>query len=203
MASRKALAKEMLSWVGADSLQLVDPASGWPAHFRAKTFSDWISVAAYLGPIGHSQRGRGDVERRFQNPGKNRPIRVTPEGVSVLIGLYENDGTRLLVGMDVVRRIGRSTRQSLFMPMHLLRSGGAWGWAHHLSDSGEKLVAFRPELLPIYIELQRSRIDAPFGEIEKLIVAAGANDDESGPEAIKRAIKAAKRLFGATYLLAR
>jgi hypothetical protein len=194
MASRKAIANELSEWVGADGIELVNPASGWPAHFRARTLSDWVSVDAYLGPIGHSQRGRQEIERRFQNPGKNRPITPTPDAVSVLIGLYESDGTRLLVGMDAERRIGRSTRQSLFMPLHLLRSGGAWGWAEHFSDSGERLIAFRPELLPIYIELKRSCVDAAAEDIEQLVVAAGANDAELGAEAVTRALDAAKRV---------
>lgn len=193
MTSRRAIARELCEWVGDDALELVDPGSGWPAYARMRSASsDWVAVAAYLGPIGQSQRGRDNVERRFQNPGKNRPIKDTSGAIAVLIGLYQSDGTRLLVGMDAVRRIGKSTRQSLFMPLHLLRSADAWGWAEHYSDTGEKLTAFRPSLLPIYIELQRSYIDVAAEDIERLVVAAGANDAELGDEAVRRAIAAVR-----------
>jgi HNH endonuclease len=195
MVRRKALGIELVEWVGAESLELIDAASGWPSHFLAKTTSDWVKVAAYLGPIGHSQRGRGDVERRFQNPGSNRPVLQTPDEIPLLLGVYESDGTRLLVGMEVNKRIGKRTRQSLFMPLHLLRSAAHWGWAEHYSDTNERVVAFAPKLLPIYVEVQRSGVDVHPERIEDAIVASGAGDDDSGPDALDRAISSVRRLI--------
>jgi hypothetical protein len=194
MAVRSKIASTLVEWVGREALELVSPGTGWPSHFRARSTSDWIPVAAYIGPIGHSQRGRDDVERRFQNPGKNRPIVEIPGELGLLLGLYEGDGTHLLVGMDVEKRLGRETRQSLFMPLHLLRSADAWGWAEHFSDAGEKLIAFHPRLLPIYIELRKSAVDVPSRHLEELLHASGAGHVESAPEALERAISSVSRL---------
>ena len=194
MVSRKYIGSELVDWVGAESLELVEAASGWPSHYRAKTPSGWVRVAAYLGPIGHSQRGRGDVERRFQNPGSNRPILSTPGELPLLLGAYESDGTRLLVGMEVGKRLGKKTRQSLFMPLYLLRSAGYWGWAEHFSDVGEQLVAFAPRLLPVYVDLRQSGVEIPANAVEQLVVASGAGDEEAGSDAVRRAIATISRL---------
>ena len=191
---RKNRARELVDWVGSDALRLVSAGTGWPSHFQAKTASGSVAVAAYMGPIGHSQRGRGDVERRFQNPGQDKPI-VPVDGETVLLlGLYESDGTRLVVGMEVEKRLGRSTRQSLFMPLHLLRSAGAWGWAEHFTDVGERVIAFAPRLLPIYVELCRLALSVPAGKIGQLLIASGAEDAEAGTDAIQRAIVSVGRL---------
>jgi hypothetical protein len=192
--SRDRTARDLVDWVGADALELVDAATGWPAHFLARTISDWVRVATYLGPIGHSHRGRGDIERRFQNPGKNRPLHATPDQISLLIGLYESDGTRLLVGMDVQKRLGKSTRQSLFMPLQLLRSAETFGWSEHFSDTNERIVAFTPRLLPIYVELRSSGIDIAAEKLEQLVFASGAGDVESGADAVRRAMTTVSRL---------
>jgi len=194
MPTRSELGRELVGWVGGESLELVDARTGWPSHFSAKTTSDWVRVAAFLGPIGHSHRGRAEVERRFQNPGSNRPIVATPGEVALLLGLYESDGTRLLVGMEAGKRLGRNTRQSLFMPLHLLRRAGHWGWAEHFSEVGERLVAFAPRLLPIYVELCRSAVDVSTDKLEQLVIASGAGDPESGEDAVGRAIATVARL---------
>lgn len=194
MASRSALGSQLVDWVGPESLELVDAGTGWPSHFRAKTTSDWVNVAAFVGPIGQSHRGRANVERRFQNPGSNRAIAVAPGEVTLLMGLYERDGTHLLVGMEAGKRLGRNTRQSLFMPTHLLRRAGHWGWAEHFSEVGERLVAFTPKLLPIYVELCRSGVHVSTDNLEQLIIASGAGDPESGEDAVHRAIATVERL---------
>jgi hypothetical protein len=191
---RREIANRLAEWVGDDVVNVIDAGTGWPSHLRIRTPSDWVNAAAYLGPIGLSHRGRDDVERRFQNPGGNRPIVDVPGEVPLLIGLYESDGTRLLVGMEVQKRLARSTRQSLFMPMHLLRSADAWGWAEHFSDAGERLVALTPRLLPIYAEIHHSRVDISPDQIERLLAASGVVDGEVGTEPIERAIASVNRL---------
>jgi hypothetical protein len=194
MARRGKTANILVEWVGEDSIQLINADRGWPSHYRARSVSEWVDVAVYFGWIGDSKRGRGDVERRFQNPGKDRPILEHANELLLLLGLYESDGTRVLVGMDVQRRIGRRTRQSLFVPLHLLRTAGAWGWAEHFSDSGERLIAFQPQLLPVYVELCRSGVSLAATDVERIVVASGASEVSSEPQAAERAIATISRL---------
>jgi HNH endonuclease len=194
MARRSKRANVLVEWVGEDSIRLINADRGWPSHYRARSVSEWVDVAIYFGWIGDSKRGRSDVERRFQNPGKNRPILEYAGELLLLLGLYESDSTRLLVGMEVQKRIGKTTRQSLFVPLHLLRTAGAWGWAEHFSDSGERLIAFQPQLLPIYIESCRAGVDLAAADVERIVVAAGASDVDSEPQAAARAIATIGRL---------
>ena len=74
MGQRAKLAADLLKWVDSEAFELTSAGTGWPSHFRARTSVGWTSIAVYLGPIGQSHRGRGAVERRFQNPGRDRPI---------------------------------------------------------------------------------------------------------------------------------
>jgi hypothetical protein len=54
--------------------------------------------------------------------------------------------------MNAMRRIGRSTRQSLFVPLNTLRIAIQDGWAEHESASKERVIAFAPKLLRSYVE---------------------------------------------------
>jgi hypothetical protein len=144
-------------------------------------------LAAHLGPIGSSQRGRDEVERRFQNPGKGHPV-VAPAGeIPVLLGMIEHQGKRLLVGMDAHKRIGKETRQSLFMPIQLLSAAAESDWAEHYSDSGERLIAFAAPLLPIFIEVYRNEAEISESEIQSALLASGESST-STPAGLERAM---------------
>jgi hypothetical protein len=138
---------------------LTDPRHGWPAEGVIALAEGLRSIACYLGPIGLSHRGRDQVERRFQNPGKGKPVLASDGRIPLLLGLWNDGGTPVLVGMDARRHLGARTRKSLFVPLSTLRLGAQCGWAGHVSSSGEWIICFRPERLADYVEarLQETR----------------------------------------------
>jgi hypothetical protein len=99
----------------------------------------------------------------------------------------------VLVAMDVEHRVGRTTRQSLFVPLSLLQQADTTGWAEQPNSAGEQLVAFHPAMLPVYVEMQTSGAQVGPEEIVTVIDAAGFTDDLDEPSA-DRARKAATRL---------
>jgi hypothetical protein len=194
MGSRTRLAATLCEWVGPHVVRSIDLGTGWPSTLTIKTRSGWTTAHVYVGPIGLSQRGRDDMERRFQNPAKGRPIKDSAE-VRLLLGLHELDAARLIVAMQADRRLDRPSRHSLFMPVHLLRSARAWGWAEHQSTSGERLVAFRPELLPAFVEMQILGTTLLESDIVRLVSAAGADDAEADASSLARALGAISDLL--------
>ena len=139
------------------AIEIIDPARAWPALVDIQLPGGICPAALHVGPVGQSGRGRQAVERRFQNPGKGKPI-VAPGGVlPLLIGLWSeqaDEGTPVLVGMDATCRIGDETRKSLFVSLAVLRAAQASGWEEHTSTSGERIIAFAPALLPRYIAVR-------------------------------------------------
>src|SRR4051812_48094932 len=114
---RDALALTLPALAGADVIRILDKATGWPAIAEVRTSKGAVPVAMYVGPIGLSQRGRDDVERRFQNPGSNRPIVTVPGRMPLLIGVWDEGGSTIFAGMETTVRLGRTTRHSLFVPL--------------------------------------------------------------------------------------
>jgi hypothetical protein len=135
--------------------------TGWPAHAVVSTPSGPVHVDLHVGSVGTSGRGRDHVERRFQNPGKNKPVRATPGHFPLLVGLWsEQDGPVVCVGMDALRRVGDQTRKSLFVPLALYDAAQQDGWAEHISTSGERLVVFLPSQLPRYVQVRIDEAEA-------------------------------------------
>ena len=120
-------------------------------------------MAVYVGVFGESHRGRDQVERRFQNPDKNRPLLPDENRLPVLLGLApgEDVAADVLVGYEAQRRLGRSTRYSLFAPIDLLEEAQGEGWKEHVTTSGERIIAFRPGELDRYCAY---RLDTGDGE---------------------------------------
>lgn len=162
---------------------------------QVKTPTGWRNVAAHLGTIGPSHRDRDTVERRFQNPGQGKPV-VAPEGeIPLLLGISsEIPSHPVLVGLDATKRIGRDTRQSLFMPLHLLQDAAKLGWAEHFSDVGERLVAFSPMMLPVYVELCRTGTSLVERDVQRLLHAVGADEPDLGRPAMQRGVQLTMRL---------
>jgi hypothetical protein len=173
MVSRKQLAQQLLEWVGRDRLEIIDSGSGWPSHLICKTDTGPLRLAAHLGTIGLSNRNRDGVERRFQNPGQDHPVFALPDEFPLLLGLTEIDGLCVLVGMDAQKRLGKTTRQSLFMPVELLDSGIARGWAEHVSEAGERLIAFAPPILPLFVDVYRAQRKVSEEEIQSALTITG------------------------------
>ncbi len=135
------------------SLQLSDPADGWPGIGSLHVEDVTIPVAIWIGPIGGSHRGRDGVERRFQNPGSNRPIWVDTQRQPLLLGLWDNDSrveveTPVIVAADPRRREGRTTRFSVFVSLAALQVAAQRSWAEHRNDDGELLRYTVPGGLP-------------------------------------------------------
>jgi hypothetical protein len=81
--SRRDLVDRLVALAG-NIVRVVDPLDGWPGLVRIRLSGGDLPAAAHLGPVGLSHRDRDDVERRFQNPGKGRPMSA-PEGYLPLL----------------------------------------------------------------------------------------------------------------------
>src|ERR1700734_3036482 len=115
MSARGDLAVRIADLVGDDLLRITDPSSGWPALGELQVEGASLPVSLFAGSVGLSHRDRDDIERRFQNPGQNRPIVTLEDRYPLLVGLFEDDPELetprpLLVQADPVRRVGRVTR---------------------------------------------------------------------------------------------
>src|SRR5690349_16409139 len=106
------LLERIASMVGEGIVHVVDPRNGWPGMIDVKTDDGFVPLAAHVGTIGMSHRGRDDLERRFQNPGKGKPITAPPSRFPVLLGLWEESDRPVLVAMNAQHRLGKETRQS-------------------------------------------------------------------------------------------
>src|SRR4051794_21444295 len=148
------LPERIADLVGRDVLRITDPSSRWPALGELVVDGVATPVALYLGVVGLSHRERDDVERRFQNPGSNRPILKIPGRDLLLLGLWDTDPfvevqQPLLVSADPDHRIGLQTRYSIFASMALLLSALENGWSEGVSSTGEPIRCFLPPLLPL------------------------------------------------------
>jgi len=172
---RRGLVDVVAEAVGPQGLRVHSASTGWPAEVEVLTDAGRVAVALHVGPVGASHRGR-DTERRFQNPGTDRPVTAPPGALPILLGIWNEEGTTVFVGLDGRERVGRPTRFSLFMPLHVLRAAAANGWAEHFNTADEKVVAFLPGLLPAYVQLLRSDVEIAPADVSSVVAAAGMTD---------------------------
>ena len=163
--------------LGPEVMTVDELATGWPASVTVKTDTGPVRVALHVGPVGHSHRQRDDVERRFQNPGSDRPVTAQPGELPILLGVWEELGATVLVALDGRSRVGRETRFSLFAPLELLKAAAAQGWREGYSTTGERIVAFHPALLPAYVQALRSGVSIDAGSVALAVAAAGLVDE--------------------------
>jgi hypothetical protein len=179
------------SIVGPDVMVLEDAASGWPASVLVLTDAGPVPVALHVGPVGFSHRERDDIERRFQNPGRNVPVSAMPHQIPVLLGLWEQEGQTVFIALDGRSRLGNVTRVSIFEPIALLRSAALRGWDEGESSTSERLTAFVPSLLPIFIQLLRSGAHVAPESLALVASAAGLLSAEgTAPERGRRTASA-------------
>jgi hypothetical protein len=162
--------------VGNDVLSVEDAGNGWPALGTLLVDGVSTPVALYAAPVGLSHRGRDDVERRFQNPGPDRPILSGRH--LLLLGLWEADefvavDRPLLVSADPIRRVGHTTRFSVFVSMNTLRVALHTGWAEDTTTSGETIRSFVPPLLPVSFAADRDDAAPLTTAMEAAIVGSG------------------------------
>ena len=138
--------------MGDEFLRITDVGDGWPALADLVVDGETVPVALFVAPVGLSHRNRDDRERRFQNPGGDRPIIDTrPARDLLLLGLWEADElidvtTPLLVSADPIKRLGLTSRYSVFVSTVTLETALAEGWSYQ-SVQGELIRCFVPPLL--------------------------------------------------------
>ncbi len=202
MASRVELAHRIASLVG-DQLRITAPGDGWPALGILEVAGRVVPVAVFGCPVGKSHRGRDLVERRFQNPGKDRPIVVPSSHVPLLLGVWEKDplvsvGRPVLVAADPRIRVGLRTRHSIFPRLDSLRYASSHGWAEHYTKSDELLVAFHPELLGTFVDSRSSDVVPSLSEMMEIVQSSGFLDGgaTSAAERVRRATMVVVRKAG-------
>lgn len=149
---RRDVANRIAALIGPDSLELEDPANGWPALGTVLGLGEPIEVALYVAPVGFSARGQDHIERRFQNPDQDRPILPVDGRRLIYLGLWEGDDPEapvepaVLVTADPIRRIGNMTRASVFPRLEWLQIARAIGIHVGQATTGEEIAAFVPAL---------------------------------------------------------
>lgn len=153
-----------------DQLSAANTQSSWPLQGTLTINTSAFNVSIYARVVGGSSRGN-PLERRFQNPSQGSPIVDDPTRYELLFGLWTEQGEdrAVIVAFDAYRRIGRTTRFSLFMPVSLLEQAADTGYATHENNKGETLYAFRPENIGRYIQ---QLIDSGFWTLERTPSAA-------------------------------
>lgn len=173
---RRGLVDVVAEAAGRQAISVRSASAGWPSEVDILTDTGPVPVALHVGPVGASHRGRGDTERRFQNPGSNRPVSAPAGALPILLGVWTEEGKTVFVGLDGRERVDRPTRFSLFMPLHVLRAAAETGWAEHFNTAKEKVVAFLPGLLPVYVQLVRSDVEIDAADVSSIVAAAGMTD---------------------------
>ena len=183
------LLTRFIDLVGHDIVRIIDPRDGWPSIVGISLDQRELVAALHLGSLYGSHRDRDDEEVRFQNPGQGKPIIAPFDSFPLLIGVAEQDHP-VLAGMEVAHRIGKVSRQSLFIPVWALREAAVLGWAEKYNAKGELIISFHPSLLQAYVEMRRSGLSLPAGEITRVVAETGITSASAeGP--IKRARRAA------------
>lgn len=177
------------------STKVVDAQNGWPGLLEIALSGGPLLAAVHVGPVGRSHRDRDDVERRFQNPGQNKVVSAPQGALPLIIGLWEEGARPVLVGMEAAQRLGRPTRQSLFVPLWMLKAASEGGWAEHTSTSGELIIGFQPALFSTYAELRRENLTLAPDDVLRVVEASGmtAPLDESAEDRARRASQALVR----------
>ncbi|GAA3802375.1 HNH endonuclease [Nocardioides panacisoli] len=203
VASRSSLALQLEQAVGRDVLHISDPRNGWPALGKIRIDDSVVSVALFVSLVGPSGRNRDQVERRFQNPGPDRPIEHIPGHRSLLVGLWLDDDAShiewpILVLADAHRRTGIRTRYSVFATMDSLNEALQTGWSSFTSGAGEVIRCFDARLLPIAVQAadvsDQAWIEDDDTRVQDIVDAAGLTFDDN-PPAANRARRAASRII--------
>jgi putative restriction endonuclease len=145
---------EELARLSAGSLSLDGSDDRWPARGTLDVGDSVLLVDLFVARVGPSGRGRGDVERRFQNLGAHRPITVTVGRLPLLVGLWTEDSTVMMKRPVVVlasaeRRANLATRWSVFLKLNRLLAASEFGWSSYINDAGERFRMMPAELLAV------------------------------------------------------
>lgn len=185
MSPRTDLVTQLVDLVGA-SLEIESLGSGWPSLATLHIDGEDLKLALFVSPVGLSHRGRDSVERRFQNPGSNTPIKGVPGYESVLLGIWQSDSV-LEVAQPVIamaeahrRDDGRVTRWSVFLLMSALMEASEIGWSTDVTDSGEVIRYFYPTMFPVAITASMTGAEPEARAIYKAIWSTSVPHPNSG-----------------------
>jgi hypothetical protein len=186
---------------GSDVVEIEDTADGWPALAKVRIDGAWVPSALFVGKVWEAHRpSRVAVERRFQNPGQNRPIVIPPGRLPLLVGLWEEDPylevpRPVLVLADATRREGLLTRHSVFQSVDALVNAATTGFASSVSDSDEQILYFDPRLLGVASLALADDLQLPSAALSVAVEASGIaeSDDDAAAERARRATTAIVR----------
>ena len=176
--------------IGDNILRVEDAATGWPSRCLVRTDGGDVAVALHIGTVIKTHRGRDEIERRIENPGQERPVQAPAGTLPLIVGIWEERETPVLVAFDARRRIATDTRQSMFVKLSQLEQAVAVGWAEDTSTSGEAIYAFTPTMLPAYVEMLRNGVEIPAIGVSNVIAAAGLTASTQNSTAAERARRA-------------
>jgi hypothetical protein len=199
--ARVELIDRIAALVGDDVLRITDATSRWPALATLVVDGTEVPVSLFAGVVGLSGRDRDHVERRFQNPGQDRPIVIDPDRHPLLLGLWETDRyidvqRPLLFSADPLTRVGRTTRYSVFASLVTLRAALETGWSEGLNARGEMIRCFAPPLLAVSFAADRDHAPPEAEAMQAAIEGSGlitATEPEI-PAAAERARRAGSTL---------
>ncbi|MFO0693689.1 MAG: ATP-binding protein [Polyangiales bacterium] len=144
---------ELVAEVLAGHLTVHDPGTFWPA--RSTLTVDGVPVPVDLHARIVGPTGRNPLERRIQNPVKSGAVTATQGRLCLLMGLWVEQGhdRAVLVSFDPYRRLGKTTRFSLFVPLSVLEEAADVGFASHVNGRRETIYAFRPDSIDRFLDV--------------------------------------------------
>lgn len=171
----------------------IDAGDGWPGIVRIQLpDGKFTNVAMHVSTV--SPMARANHEIRFQNPGAKTPISdlLAPP---ILVGLgYESDRP-ILVALDGRSRVNRDTRFSVLFNVKVMADALKTGWGKYESNKGERIYAFMPTLLPVYVDLLGKGLDLDFSDnanksVQSAISASGVVEGDTvlASERARRAV---------------
>lgn len=188
--------------VGNDVLRVTDASSRWPALAELRVEGKHVPVALFVSRVGVTGRERDGIERRAQNPVGQPMVDPRPERDPLLLGLWESDPRLavkrpLLVAFDAYRRLGRTTRFSMFVSVESLRTALEKGWSVGQNTSGETIRCFAPPLLGLSYAADRAGAPPDTSEMQAAIDGSGllVADEPEIPAAAERARRAGTTLL--------
>jgi hypothetical protein len=173
------------------AIRIIEARKAWPALVDVATGGESFLASLHVGTVGYTHRDLDHVERRYQNPSNLAPIVALPGTRPMLLGLWTQEETPVLVAHDAGLRQGHGgTRVSLFVGLAALREAASpVGWGEYEGATGERIIACRPSLLPMLAEMLLHAVVPGEGQTHQALVAAGpVTTDPAAFERARRAV---------------
>lgn len=187
--SRQDLAREIVGLVGPSAV-MQEEGGGWPSRVALQTGDGNRGVALHVSRV--SSHSRKPWEWRFQNPENRTPVTAAGGAYPLLVGLDHVNGRPILVVVDGTSRVGRQARFSILFNKRICREAAGSGWSEHTSNTGERIFALWPRMLPMLLEVLEAGVDVPFRPIVEAAEASGLLEEntEQAGERARRSVSA-------------